>query len=277
MTKRGDLGAYLSARRAAVTPQDVGIVAETGRRRVAGLRREELAAMAGVSVDYYARLEQGRERNPSAGVLNALARVLRLDVHGREHLFRLADVPFHAAPAGSVATASPELRALLDSWPDTPAMILNERLDVLAANRLAEALYSPFRAFDNLVRMTFLDPVAPTFFVDWHRAAEACAANLRTAVAGNGTDSEIGRLVEELHAAVEFRRYWRRHEVRGKTAEAKEFLHPQVGSLTLGFQAFDVRSAPGAQLVVYSAEPASPSADALRLLGAIAATTATLS
>jgi len=272
VNKQGELGAYLQARRAAVTPADVGMPGSTGHRRVAGLRREEIATLAGVSVDYYARLEQGRERHPSAAVLNALARALRLDNGGREHLFRLADVAFHPNPVSRRARPSPKLQIMLDAWTDTPAMIINDRLDVLASNALADELYSPFESFDNVALMVFLDPAAPTFFARWHHSAETCAANLRTVIGRDGSDGELRDLLEKLLTSTEFRRYWKRHEVRGKMSEAKHFVHPDAGDFTVDVQVFDIREAPGQQLIVYTAEPGTAAVDAFRLLGALAAT-----
>jgi transcriptional regulator with XRE-family HTH domain len=240
---------------------------------VAGLRREEVAVLAGVSADYLARIEQGRERHPSAQVLDALARGLTLDDEARRHLFALADLvaPVRGhRPRGHV---SPELLQLLDAWPATPAMILTPTLDVLARNTLARALYSGFGDDDNLLRMTFLDPEGRRFYVDWDRAAEASVANLRAASAGDPDDPALVALVDELTAgSSDFVALWNSHSVRGKTHEAKEFHHTAVGSLTLSYQAFAVSSAPGQQLVVYQAEPGSPSAQGLTLLGNLDAT-----
>ncbi|GAA2574412.1 helix-turn-helix transcriptional regulator [Streptomyces lienomycini] len=267
------LGAFLRARRAGLLPRDVGMVSH-GTRRVAGLRREEVAVLAGVNADYYTRLEQGRERNPSPQVLDALSRALRLDGDARTHLFRLAG----AAPGGerSVHTAagvSPELRRLMDGYPHTPAFVLGRALDVLAANALAEALFAPFDPADNLARMIFLDPAGRHFYADWDRAAQAAVANLREG-AGHDPDSpELRRLVAQLTAhSAEFDRLWAAHGVRGKARDAKNLQHPEVGALALTYQAFDVRDAPGQQLVIYHAEPGSPSAQALDLLGSLHAT-----
>jgi transcriptional regulator with XRE-family HTH domain len=272
-----ELGTFLVARRAQVQPGDVGVVS-SGVRRVAGLRREEVAMLAGVSVDYYTRLEQGRERHPSASVLDAVSRALDLDFHAREHLFRLADIAPASAPLPSRSRVDPNLLSLLDAWPDTPAIIIDRRLNLLARNTLAEAFYADFDAADNIVRMTFLDPAGRTFFVDWQRAAEACVANLRLALGHDPHDRLVLALVTELSAASpEFRRLWGRNDVRGKTHEAKTFRHSDLGELTLTYHAFDVRSAPGQQLIVYRAEPSSSSAEALRLLGTLAATRRSLS
>ncbi|MBD2896575.1 hypothetical protein amrb99_55250 [Actinomadura sp. RB99] len=249
-------------------------MASYGARRVAGLRREEVAVLAGVNADYYTRLEQGRERNPSPQVLDALGRALHLDADARAHLFRLAgtapELPPSARPAEQV---SPALRQLMDGYPAAPAFVMNRTLDVLAANALADALYAPFEPADNLARMTFLDPAGRTFYTDWDRAAQAAVANLRQAAGFDPDDPRLRELVGALteHSA-DFTRLWNSHTVRGKTRDAKNFLHPDVGALTLTYQAFDVRDAPGQQLVIYHAEPGSPSAQSLELLGTVHAT-----
>ncbi|MER7165812.1 helix-turn-helix transcriptional regulator [Micromonospora sp. NPDC000207] len=267
-----ELGRFLAARRDRIQPEDVGLVSHRVRR-VAGLRREEVAVLAGVSADYYTRLEQGRERHPSASVLGGIARALGLDADAREHLFRLAGVPLDGPPTPAVEHVDPGLRQLLDAWPDLPAFVFNRRLDLLAHNAIAAALFADFAARDNLARMTFLDPAGRTFFPDWERTAETCVANLRLAHGHDPTDRRTGGLVAELESASEtFRRLWRCHEVRGKTHEAKTFRHRAVGELTLAYSTFDVRGNAGQQLVVYRAEPHSRDAHALRLLGMLAAT-----
>ncbi|GGM06550.1 MULTISPECIES: helix-turn-helix domain-containing protein [Micromonospora] len=265
------LGSFLTARRARLRPEDVGLVSHRARR-VAGLRREEVAVLAGVSADYYARLEQGRERHPSASVLGGIARALDLDADAREHLFRLAGVPLDNPPAAAVEHVDAGLRQLLDAWPDLPAIVLNRRLDLLAHNAIAGALFADFADTANLARMTFLDPTGPVFFVDWQRAAETCVANLRLAHGHDPTDRRTAELVAELESASgTFRRLWRRHDVRGKTHEAKTFRHRAVGKLTLAYTAFDVRGTTGQQVIVYRAQPHSRDADALRLLTMLAA------
>ncbi|MFF4876095.1 helix-turn-helix domain-containing protein [Micromonospora sp. NPDC000668] len=265
------LGTFLTARRARLTPGDVGLVS-SGVRRVAGLRREEVAVLAGVSVDYYTRLEQGRERNPSASVLDAVARALDLGPDARDHLFRLADISPGSAPGPARPRVEQSLRELLDAWPDTPAIVIDRRLDLLARNALADAFYADFAEADSIVRMTFLDPAGGTFFVDWQRAAEACVANLRLALGHDPHDRRVRELVQEASAASpEFRRLWARNDVQGKTHETKTFRHGAVGEMTLSYHTFDVRGAPGQQLIVYRAEPHSRSAEALRLLGTLAA------
>lgn len=228
--------------------------------------------LAGVSVDYYTRLEQGRERNPSPAVLNALAAALDLDADLREHLFRVAGLaPTPRTPVRE--TVDDSLRHLLASWSHTPALILNRQLDVLAYNGLAGALYSGFERIDNIARMTFLDPFGRRFFTDRDRATTSCVANLRLALGHAGSADDVRALVLDIHgASAEFRDLWNRHDVRGKTHEAKAFRHPDVGDLLLEYNAFDVRSSPGHQLIVYQAPVGSPSADKLQLLGSLAAT-----
>jgi transcriptional regulator with XRE-family HTH domain len=268
-----ELGDYLRARRGARSPADAGFPAGE-RRRVAGLRREEVAVAAGVSVDYYVRLEQGRETNPSPQVLEALARVLGLDDDGRLHLFRLAGF----APTGGSASPrpDPELLRLLDSWTQHPALVLGRAYDVLAANTLGRALFGHSPHAGNLARVVFLDPDARTFYSEWEAAATATVAGLRLALGAAPDDARLRAIIDELvEASPAFDRRWRRGDARAKRPELKGFVHPAVGALTLRAHTFDVRAAPGQELIVYQAEPGTPSAQALALLGALAASAAT--
>lgn len=229
--------------------------------------------LAGVSVDYYARLEQGREEHPSPSVLAALCRALELTLDARDHLYRLAGGAPVAAPSTLTDRVDPSLLRLMDAWPDTPAFVLNRRLDLLALNPLARALYSPFATSDNLARMVFLDPAGSAFFEDWERSAEATVANLRLALGYDAHDSRTLALIDELRVgSARFALLWKRNDARGKTHESKAFLHADVGRLSLEYNSFDVRSAPGQQLFVYRAEPGSSSENALRLLSSLAAT-----
>lgn len=266
------LGGFLRARRARLRPGDVGIPA-SGRRRVPGLRREEVAALAGVSTDYYTRLEQGRERHPSRQILEAVGRALRLDGDAMAHLHRVAGpASRRTRRVPRTERVAPHLRRLLDTWRDTPAFVMSPVLDILARNRLASALYADFAHRDNLLRMTFLDPVARRFHRDWDRAAESAVATVRRAAGVDPEDPRLSQVVGELSLkSADFSTLWARHDVRAKTREAKLFHHAQVGDLELRVESFTVNSAPTQQLVVYQAEPGTPSADALSLLGSLSA------
>lgn len=264
-------GEFLRARRGEVTPAQVGL--PTGsRRRVAGLRREEVATLSGLSVDYYVRLEQGRERHPSTQVLSAIADALQLDDDAYQHLFRIAGFTPALRTAARPERLDPDLLALMDSWPHNPVLLLGRTYDVLARNRLGAALWRPFTFSDNLLLNIFLDDAAPAFYRDWRAAAVNTVAGFRAAAGLAPDDPRVTDLVRQLTAASRaFVEIWERNAARGKNAEVKTFVHPDVGELTLRMQTFDVRSAPGQQLVVYRAEPGTPSADALALLGSLSA------
>ncbi|MGW4895611.1 helix-turn-helix domain-containing protein [Kitasatospora sp. NPDC004240] len=260
------LGEYLRARRAQLTPERAG-VAVCGRRRVPGLRREEVARLAGVSTDYYTRLEQGRERSPSRQLLLSVARVLRLDEDGTDHLANLAAPPVRR-PRHSPERVAPALRQLMEALP-APALVTGRSLDVLALNARAAALYAGFARVDNLVRMTFLDPAARRFHRDWEEAARAAVAALRSAAGRDRHEARLVALVGELSLhSDEFRVLWARHDVRGKSAGAKLLRHPEAGELELAYETLTLNSAPEQQLVVYQAAPGSPSAERLALLRA---------
>lgn len=272
MDSENPLGEFLRARRALVRPEDVDLPAGT-RRRVAGLRREEVAMLAGVSTDYYVRLEQGRERHPSAQVAEALARALGLDAEAAAHLHALASPsPARRRPAPRRERVSPNLLRMMEAWPHTPAVVLGRCLTVLAHNALGRALFDGHTYSGDLARLVFLDPDAREFYPDWERVAANTVAGLR---AGAGADHDDPRLIEvvgELSLKSEtFRRLWARHEIRQKTHETKRFRHHLVGELTLHYESLTVNSAPGQQLVVYQAEPGSASEQALALLGSLTA------
>ncbi|WP_328724237.1 helix-turn-helix transcriptional regulator [Streptomyces sp. NBC_00259] len=263
MSDSTPLGEFLRARREALKPQDVDLP-EHGRRRVPGLRREEVAMLAGVSADYYMRLEQGRESSPSPQVVDAVADALRLDDEAIDHLRRLTRAPQErrTLPARH-DQVNPQLLQLLDSWPDTPAFVVGPALDILAHNALAAALHSGFQRFDNLARMVFVDPAGRDFYQDWDKAAQSCVAEIRAAYGYDPESARIVAVVETLSVeSPEFAELWARHNVKGKTRQTKNLRHDQVGDLQIQFSAFTVNEAPHQQLVVYQAEPASSTAAA---------------
>jgi transcriptional regulator with XRE-family HTH domain len=267
-----ELGAFLRAHRARVEPADVGLPGG-GDRRVAGLRREEVAVLAGVSVDYYTRLEQGRERNPSAQVLDAIGRALELHPDARGHVFRLAGLNPGLAPYGSRDRVHPALLELLDAFPHAAAYVLSPAFDVLATNAIAAALLSPFSGMTNMVRVLFQHPQARVVFVEWPILMENVVHALRLNAGRFPYDPEIRALVDELsRISPEFRALWQDQDVRGLTRMFKVFVHPDVGRVELTYQTFDVRDAPGQQLLVGTPEPGGRSAEAIAYLGSMNAT-----
>ena len=265
------LGDHLRTRRARISPCATGLPS-TGLRRVPGLRREAVAMRAGVSVDYYVRLEQGRERRPSAQVLDALAVALHLTADERAHLFTLAGVASPVRGATAPDRVDPALRQLMDAWPDHPALVYNGANDVLAANELADTLFDGW-PFSRKLEIVFGDPAARGFYADWAQVAANAVAGFRLHHGGHPDDPRTRTVLAGLLASSrEFRDLWTTHDTRGKALERKRFHHPRFGPLILTMQTFDVRSAPGQHLVVYHAEPGTASIEALRLLGSLAAT-----
>lgn len=264
------LGDFLRAGRARLEPAAAGLPGADHRgRRVAGLRREEVAVLAGVSADYYARLEQGRERNPSAQVVDAIGRALHLDADARGHLFRLAGLAPSLAPDGDRGLVHPALLDLLDAFPAAAAYVLSPSFDVLAANPVATALLAPFAGTRNMVRVLFRHPEARTVFAEWPAVARATVHALRLNSGRSPADPDINGLVEEMLAeSAEFRALWSEQNVGGLTRVFKVFVHPEVGRVELTYQTFDVHDAPGQQLLVGTPEPDSASAKALASLGA---------
>ena len=269
-----DLAAFLRSRRARVDPASAGVPTGT-RRRVAGLRREEVAHLSGVSVDYYVRLEQGRARQPSEQVLIALARVLRLDDIERGHLIRLArhPDPHTAGTAAPTTRVRPELRRTLSLLSDVPALITDHRGDVLAANALARLLYRDPPMPFNLARHIFLEESARDMYVDWEACTVDSVGNLRLAAGKYPKDAGLAALIGELAMRSErFRRLWARADVRCRTHGRKVLFHPEVGRLELDHESFVTADGSGQELIVYSAAEGSEGETALRLLGAVAAT-----
>ncbi|MBK6011506.1 helix-turn-helix transcriptional regulator [Streptomyces sp. MBT53] len=266
------LGRFLRSRRERVSPADAGLPG-SGRRRVPGLRRDEVAALAGVSPSYYSRLEQGRELRPSVRVLEAMARALRLGDEDRRELFRLARPTARRTKRPvRVERVRPHLRQLIESWTRTPAFVIGHAQDLLATNALADALYGDFAQQDNVLRMLFLDPAAKTFYRNAERAKDRAVADLQQSAASTPEDPRVLELVGELSVrSGEFRSLWAREYSRVPPYEVKRMRHSVVGELELRHEALTIRSAPGQQLIVLQAEPDSPSADALALLGSLSA------
>lgn len=270
------LGEYLRARRDQIRPEDIGLIGG-GRRRVPGLRREELATMAGISPDYYLRLEQGRNQTPSPQVLDAIAAVLRLDADSTAYLHALVNPPSPARrPARRIERVPAGTLQFLDALP-MPAFIHDKRLTVLAANTLGAALSPNYRPGVNLLRAIFLDPDERDLHQDWDRATTEAVAGVRAAAATALDDDELHALIGELTVKSEaFRRLWSRHDVHRRTGGNSILEHPEVGRLELRHEKLTVAGTDGHTLVAYHAEPGSASAQGLQLLGTVAATRAAI-
>ena len=281
MDNGNEMRDFLVSRRARITPEQAGLPAYGGSRRVAGLRREEVALLAGVSIDYYTRLERGRAAGVSGSVLEGIARALQLDEAEHAHLFDLARAAAPAAPRAPRRPASqqvrPGVRRVLDSMTATPAYVRSARLDVLAANRLGAALFAPVLGSParpaNSARFLFLDPAAREFYADWERQAKDVVAMLRTEAGRSPHDKGLSNLIGELSARSEnFRTWWAAHNVRFHRTGVKRFRHPVVGDLTLTYEALDLAADEGLRISAYTAEPGTPSDDALKVLASWAAT-----
>lgn len=272
---RTEIKEFLSSRRARITPEEAGLPAYGGNRRVKGLRREEVAMLAGVSVDYYVRMERGNLAGASEGVLDALATALHLDEAERDHLHALAKAS--GTPAGRRArkpavAVRPALQQVLDAITDAPAWIRNGRHDILAMNQLARALYAPVLADPrrpaNTARFVYLNPeAAEKFFVDYDQITRDAAAMLRLEAGRNPHDEELIALVGELSTRSElFRQRWASQDVRFHRSGRKRLRHPVVGQLDLDFESMELPSEPGLHLNIYTAAAGTPSADGLKLL-----------
>ena len=272
LDRRAELSEFLRTRRARLKPEDVGLRSFGRYRRVPGLRREELAQLAGVSVAYYTRLEQGNGRNVSAEVLDSIARALRLSDAEHAHLTHLAKPKQHKKkPAARSQQVRGALLQLLDSMDGVPAYISGRRSDILAWNRMAAAVFGDWGELPaqerNWARMVFLQPEYRDLFVEWEQKASDVVSFLRMDAGCYPDDPRLSALVGELSVkSEEFRRLWATHDVREKSYGVKHLRHPLVGELKLNFEAFRLADDEGQALMTYHAEPGSPSAEALRLL-----------
>ena len=278
MDAANDIAEFLTSRRGRVTPEQAGLPTY-GTRRVKGLRREEVASLAGVSVEYYKRLERGNASGVSDSVLESLARALRLDDAERAHLFDLARAANPIAPKRrrpAQQRVRPVVLRILDSI-TAPAIVRNSRVDYLAANPLGRALYAPvFESRErpaNSARFTFFDPAAQEFYVDWERTAKDLVAHLRSEAGRDPYDRGLSDLVGELSTRSEpFRAWWAAHNVRYHRTGTKRLRHPVVGELELAYEVMDLSADDGLTIAAYSAEPGTRSAEALDLLASWSAT-----
>jgi transcriptional regulator with XRE-family HTH domain len=282
---RGEIREFLTTRRAKVTPEQAGLPRYGGRRRVTGLRRDEVAQLAGISIEYYTRLERGNIRGVSDEVLDGIARALQLDEVERAHLTDLVRMA-NASPAGRRQPARqrvrPSVQRLLDSMTDTAAFVRNGRLDILAANQLGYTLYSP--VFDspvsgdprrpaNLARFIFLDERSAQFYRDWDGIARQAVGSLRAEAGRAPHDRALVGLVGELSMrSQEFRELWAAHDVVYYRSGVQPFRHPLAGDLDLDYDALEIPADPGQTIIAYSAEPGSAARDAIGILASWAAT-----
>jgi len=281
MDNRPQVREFLISRRERISPAQAGLPAYGGgNRRVKGLRREEVALLAGVSIDYYVRMERGNLAGASEAVLDGIASALQLDEAERAHLFDLARAATPAPPQQRRSKASGVtggIQQILDAITDAPAWVRNARHDMLAANRLARALYAPVLADPrrpaNNARFIYLDPAAREFFADWERAADDIAAMLRSEAGSNPLDKQLIELIGELSTrSQEFRSRWAAHNVRFHRTGHKRIHHPVVGTLDLDFEAMEFPAHPGLTLLAYTAAAGTPTADSLKMLASWAAT-----
>ncbi|OBB29091.1 transcriptional regulator [Mycolicibacterium peregrinum] len=284
MDNRAEVREFLTSRRAKLSPADVGLP-DVGQRRVPGLRRGEVATLAGVSIEYYAKLERGQIAGASSSVLEAIAQALRLDDTERAHLFDLArtadGIPTSGRSrrrASKPVGSRPSLHWALEAITDGIAFVRNPQQDLLATNALGRVFYSPLIGdggrTPNLARFQFLDPASRDFYPDWDLFAHMCVSIMRAEAGRDPHDRGLQDLVGELSTQSEtFRRLWGTHDVRTHGAGTKRFHHPDVGELILAYEELAITAEPGHVVIVYTAEPGSPSAEKLRLLASLAAAT----
>lgn len=283
MDNRAEVREFLMSRRARLSPEEAGLPAGSNRR-VAGLRRSEVAALADVSVEYYARLERGALAGASSTVLDAIARALQLDDTERAHLFDLAraadGIPLSGRPrrrSGGNPITRPSLHWALGAITGGIAFVRNTRQDLVAVNALGRAFYSPLIGdgglTPNLARFQFLDPASRDFYPDWDQFARMCVGIMRAEAGRDPHDKALHDLVGELSTRSEtFRTLWGAHDVRTHGSGTKRFVHPIVGEMTFVYEELAITADPGHVLLVYSAEPGSPTAERLDLLASWAAT-----
>lgn len=266
-----ELREFLRSRRARLTPEEAGLLPQSGARRVPGLRREEVAQLAGVSVDYYVRLERGRNLNPSESVLDALSRALGLNDTERDHLYALARPTRGRRRPLTPQRVRPGLLRVLESLTDTPATVMGRRLDVLASNRMSRALFTDFDALPrrdrNMARYMFLDESARELYVDWEPAARSTVAALRLYAGRQPDDPQLAELIGELSLRdQDFRLWWAEHDVVRHSHGVKHMHHPLVGDMTLAYESLIVTDDPEQSLGLHTAEAGTRSDEALRLL-----------
>ncbi|MEU4657837.1 helix-turn-helix domain-containing protein [Streptomyces sp. NPDC023723] len=277
-SRDSELGAFLKARRTELSPAEAGLPDSAGRRRVKGLRREEVALLASISPDYYTRLEQGR-RQASEPVLDTLACVLRLDDGERAYMFELSGRDAARPRRRNTQKVQPQLQRLLDDLPTTPAVVLGRRTDILAWNAMAAGLFTDFARIPegkrNFVRLVFREPAVRALYPDWEWVAQMTLAQLRMEAARDPKDPQLAELVGELSLQdPDFRRWWGAHRVATQGSGTKTLHHPVVGPLTLDWSFLTSTDDPDQQLITLTAEPGTPSHDRLRILASRAAQTA---
>jgi transcriptional regulator with XRE-family HTH domain len=264
-TSGGNLATFLRARRELLKPADVGLP-DRERRRVEGLRREEVAMLAGISTEYYLRLEQGRDHQPSEQVIEGLARALQLDDDATGYMRDLARPAPRRTRRSVPERFDPAVQALIDSWSLTPAFVINRNMRVLASNRMARALSRFFTPGENMLRATFLEPELRMLYRDWDKFTTRIVPFLRATLGADPPDRELVELIGELSlASKRFATLWARHDVKHRSTGPAAFYHPQLGALDLHYTILHL-SEQRQMIVTYHADPGSPSEDSLRLL-----------